>query len=132
MKPLRIYLAGPMRKFADADYNFPAFMTAAALLRMRGHYVVNPAELDLEDGKATWSPAEGRINLSRDFTEEDALRRDAQRALEAQCNAIVLLPEWEDSVGANKELTMMRDVFRWAAYIYEGDGEIRQLEPQSV
>ncbi len=41
----RIYLAGPMTGLPD--YNFPAFMKAAAYLRSQGAIVFNPAENDL-------------------------------------------------------------------------------------
>lgn len=123
----RIYLAGPMRKFAAENYNFPLFMTAAALLRMRGHVVVNPAELDLRDGKAEWSPAENRINLSRSFTVQDALARDLHEALKAGCDTIVLLPQWRDSEGATDEYRTMHEVLKWGAFEYAGDGEIAPL-----
>lgn len=114
-KTRTIYLAGPMSKFAAQDYNFPLFFTVAALLRMQGHRVVNPAELDIREGKAEWSPAEGRINLSKHFTMRDAMRRDVLEALLARCDTIVLLPEWQDSEGAKQELQIMRDIFKWEA-----------------
>lgn len=43
---MRIYLAGPMRGYAE--FNFPAFHAAAARLREQGHTVFNPAERDIE------------------------------------------------------------------------------------
>lgn len=38
----RIYIAGPMSGLPD--FNYPAFQTAAAVLRAQGHHVENPTE----------------------------------------------------------------------------------------
>jgi hypothetical protein len=117
---IRIYIAGAMRGIPNQ--NFAAFFTAEALLTMKGHRVVNPARLDLETGVAFWSPSENRISMSPDFTFEDAMRRDAA-AMAGQCEAIVLLPGWEKSQGANTELGFAR-TFGFRVYLYKEGGEI--------
>lgn len=128
---VRLYLAGPMTKHRDKDYNFRAFYTAAALLRMKGYEIVNPAELDILQGQAHWSPSEGRVSLSQYFTFADAMRRDGHELSDPRTHGIVLLPAWEDSVGARKELDMAR-LFGLKVYVYLGDGEIQRLKEENA
>jgi hypothetical protein len=90
---MRIYVAGPMR--GRVGYNWPAFDEAARVLRLAGHDVVNPAELDRRDG-LTESTAVTRAEV------EMLLRRDCREL--AACGAIYLLPGWEASEGAQREL----------------------------
>lgn len=104
---MKLYLAGPMRGYGN--YNFQSFFFAEAMLRMRGHEVENPARMDIEEGKAAWIESENRIAVSKDFTIEDALRRDIL-AMAQGCEGIVLLPGWEKSEGANKELDFARTI----------------------
>ena len=80
----RAYLSGPMTGMPDL--NFPAFHAAAADLRSRGVDVVNPAEINTDIGKS-WKAC---------------LRADV--AALCDCDAIVLLPGWERSNGAQLEL----------------------------
>lgn len=83
-KPKRIYVAGPMTGILD--HNFPAFHAAANRLREAGWDVVNPAD-----------NFGGRTDLPR----ERYLRADV--ALLVQCDAIAMLPGWENSLGAGLE-----------------------------
>lgn len=69
------------------DKNFPAFMKGAGALRDKGHFVVNPAELDIGEPETTW---------------EACLRRDLRELL--KCNGIATLPGWKKSRGANLEI----------------------------
>lgn len=80
----RIYIAGPMT--GVAKHNFPAFHAAARLLEQDGWEVVNPAE-----------NFGGRTDLPRTAY----LRADV--ALLVHCDAIAMLPGWEDSDGAKLE-----------------------------
>ena len=80
----KIYLSGPMAGLPD--HNYPAFFAAAAELRAAGHEVVNPAELNPEHDRP-WV---------------DCLRTDIREL--CSCEAIALLPGWENSKGANLEL----------------------------
>ncbi len=79
---MKTYLSGPMSGIEDS--NFLAFHKWAALLRAQGHDVVSPAEIQ-EAG--TW---------------ELCLRADLREM--CNCDAIALMPGWENSKGANLEL----------------------------
>jgi hypothetical protein len=79
----RIYVAGPMSGLPE--FNYPAFHEAARRLRALAYAVENPAECL---GGAGWD------------------WRDYMRACIPQllmCNAVALLPGWEDSKGARTE-----------------------------
>jgi hypothetical protein len=102
------------------DYNFREFYTAAALMEMRGHAVSNPASMDVIGGQAYDSPVDGGIVMAPNWTIQDALRRDFIEMAES-CDSIVLLPGWEKSVGANKELEFARTI-GLDVYEYVGDG----------
>jgi len=78
-----IYLSGPMTGYIDD--NFAAFNYVAQVLRMRGFYIVNPAEMGkIED--ACWA---------------DYLKRDVRILLE--CTGVIRLPGWQQSSGATIE-----------------------------
>jgi hypothetical protein len=74
------------------NFNRPAFHAAAAELRAAGYEVVNPAELDESepitnpDGPGAW---------------ERYMRRDIPHL--CKCDALALLPGWEQSKGARLE-----------------------------
>ena len=79
----KIYLAGPMSNYEN--YNFPAFHSAAALLRSQGFEVISPAE----------------INPNTSMEWGDCMRADI--AALVTCEMIQLLPGWENSKGATLE-----------------------------
>lgn len=79
----KTYIAGPMTGIKDL--NFPAFHQAAEWLRGMGHEVVNPAEIN-PDHHMSW---------------EACMRSDIAELV--TCDAIMLLPGWEDSRGAKLE-----------------------------
>ena len=94
----RIYVAGPMRFYAE--HNFPAFDAAAKELRRAGWEVVSPAELD-------------RLAHVHEFTDplppgflRQAMKRDL--ASICDCDALCLLPGWEQSAGSQVELTLAK------------------------
>lgn len=104
---MNIYLAGPMRGYKD--FNFPAFMAAAAALRRQGHTVFNPAERDLErdieEGREhTYKNETGDITLAeaKGFDRRTAIMDDLTYIVK-KADAIALLPGWEISKGANAE-----------------------------
>lgn len=98
----RIYCAGPMSNHPD-DFNFPAFFKASEELEKQGYEAVNPAQLDIDAGYTLeklkqLSPAEHQEFL------KDAVKRDLA-ALQT-CQAIAMLPGWENSKGAKAELAV--------------------------
>lgn len=87
----RIYISGPMTGLPDN--NFPAFDEAAAALRACGYEVVNPAEID---------PGVSVDVVGKAAFWQACMRADI-RAL-CDCDALALLPGWQDSDGAHLEL----------------------------
>ena len=95
----RCYIAGPMRGIPNL--NRPAFYAAeAALLAAGWDRVFNPARMDDElDGRVVenGTPASWRHYAKRDLAVLiDTLRGEAG-------DAVVLLPGWQNSKGANAE-----------------------------
>lgn len=82
---MAIYISGPMTGYPD--HNFPAFESAANRLRLIGHDVVSPHELDPSTNKQ-WA---------------DYLRADLLAMLE-RCDAVATLHGWEKSRGATLEV----------------------------
>ncbi len=91
----RIYISGPMRGLPDM--NRRAFWNAAHYLRGFGHDVVNPHEIN-----GSWEIRMEERGLKPRGA--DYLERDIRELL--HCDAIVLLPGWENSVGARCELAV--------------------------
>lgn len=73
-----------------ANFNFPAFHSAARSLRQAGYDVVSPAEVS-PDQSRSWN---------------EAMRIDLRAMLE--CDTVALLPGWEDSKGAKIESELAR------------------------
>lgn len=91
-RPMKTYLAGPMRGYAE--HNYPAFREAAKQLRALGYEVFNPAEhapMPLEGTE----PEQADIRLW--------MRQDLAWICE-EAEAIVVLPGWERSLGAKAEV----------------------------
>lgn len=99
------YIAGPMTN--RADFNFPAFDAVAAARRAEGRTVFNPHERDAEqypgidDAEATKVGDVVALGAEVGFSLAAAMRWDLPRV--AECERIVLLPEWETSSGARAE-----------------------------
>ena len=101
------YTAGPMRGIPQ--YNFPLFFQAEGMLQLWGYKVYNPARMDISDKRAHYNHNSGDVILDNSFKMEDALRRDFETIL-AHCNFVVVLPGWEKSEGAQKEVAFARSV----------------------
>lgn len=102
----RIYIAGPMQGYPE--FNFPRFNAVAACMRLQGNTVVfNPAEKDIErhngtniaTGNATGSLASAKAEHG--FNLRQALKEDT--AFICGADAIIMLPGWEKSNGAQAE-----------------------------
>jgi Domain of unknown function (DUF4406) len=83
------YLAGPMQGITN--HNHPAFYKAAEDLRACGHTIVNPAEY-------------GRLVTGW----QDVMKRDIHALL--WCDAVIVLPGWEKSRGAQLETAIAWDL----------------------
>src|SRR5258708_31519884 len=76
-RPVKVYLAGPMRGLPDL--NRAAFLDAAELLRASGHEVVHPAEHNIANGPDVRTAVAWGL------------------AQVCWCDVIVVLSGWEDS-----------------------------------
>lgn len=80
---MKLYLAGPMTGYPDL--NFPHFHATAAQLRLQGHEVVNPAEINA-DTSAEWAAC---------------MKQDIAQLV--TCDGIAVLTGWDASRGARLE-----------------------------
>ena len=101
---MRIYLAGPMTHLPH--FNFPAFHTAAYVLRRQGHDVFNPAEEDIKrqgfDVSLDNPTGDPKLVAAQGFDLRAALSADTKYICE-EADAIAMLPGWENSKGARAE-----------------------------
>ena len=100
---MRAYLCGPMSHLPQ--FNIPAFDAAAKHLRAQGISIVSPAELDgPEFRKACLASVDGELpQIEQGGTWGELLARDVKLIADEQIEAIVVLPGWEHSRGANLE-----------------------------
>jgi hypothetical protein len=97
-----IYIAGPMRGFEDG--NFPAFDRQARVLERQGWTVINPAEMDRQEGE----PPNGHMDFdpATDYEDREFMREALERDLVAicrDCTAMYMMSEFETSRGAKAE-----------------------------
>lgn len=97
MKPIRVYISGPITGYPDA--NEEAFRAAAKALQARGHDTVVPHDIRpwAHNGVCPRGYAAMAGHSSACY-----LRADIIEML--QCDVVVTLPGWEDSVGARTEV----------------------------
>jgi hypothetical protein len=98
---VKVYLAGPMRGIAE--FNFPAFIDAAAKLRAFGYEVWSPAERDINSGFDPTGMRGDNDELGPSgFNLREALAEDLAYVTR-EADIVVLLPGWEKSIGAAAE-----------------------------
>jgi len=97
---LRIYISGPIT--GKHDLNRSAFLSAWAALEAAGYKAINPL----------WNG----LPVSADWCEH--MRADIKLLMD--CNAIVMLPEWEASRGAEIERQVAQAV---GIRVFESVGE---------
>jgi hypothetical protein len=100
-RPLRVYVAGPMR--GRPAFNFPAFDAATARLRAEGHEVFSPAEHDRTGGFDPTGMTGHEDLAALGFDLRAALAVDLAW-ITGEADAIYLLDGWESSSGARAEL----------------------------
>lgn len=99
----KFYLAGPMSGYPQ--FNFPAFIAAAADLRERGYEIISPAELDDSDTQAAamaspdGAPGSGSVDGK---TWGDFLARDVKIVAD-KVDGVIFLDGWDKSRGARLE-----------------------------
>jgi hypothetical protein len=124
----RLYLAGPMSGYPD--FNFPAFVQAAAQLRRFGYKVVSPHETACSDGSFAGSK-----------TWEDYMRADIAVMMQG-ADAIATLPErdgFPPSRGMRVEVNLakslgwqVRPVAVWLQQVWFGELKQGQMLPARV
>lgn len=97
----QIYIAGPMSGMPE--FNFPAFFAAQKMLEAQGWKVWNPAEKDGEADLDTEAVKTGdaKLALEKGFDFREAYLWDLTKVV--QSDAILMLPDWENSPGARGE-----------------------------
>jgi len=107
---MKAYLAGPMR--SKPQFNYPLFMGAAKALRAVGWEIFNPAEMDLEaegtdlsmslddQHRHAGTPLVARVYAHRD------VNTIIHRLKAEDGDAIIVLPDWEESIGAKAEVAV--------------------------
>ena len=84
------------------EFNFPAFMKTTAKLRRQGHLVFNPAERDIAAGVSVKTPKQMAKAAARGLAHY--MQFDLVEVCKA--DAVVVLPEWWNSVGARMEVAV--------------------------
>ena len=104
MNDMTYYIAGPMSWYPQ--FNVPLFDEVTAKLRELGNTVISPAELDsAEIRKAALASETGDPGVITGTIESygEIIGRDVEVIID-KVDALVLLPEWECSTGANIEV----------------------------
>ena len=105
---MKLYLANKMRGMPYYNWNW--FEAAAKVCRAKGHEVVSPTEIDEATGVVDVERAEDGTILSVQLTSRYSFGAVIGRDLDAveDCDAIVMGPDADDSIGARMELEVAR------------------------
>lgn len=119
-----VYVAGPMS--GKRGCNFEAFDEAAADLRRVGFKVTSPAEMDDDETRALSRASEncGPEAMKPGETWEKLLARDLRIVIEV--DAVVTLPGWTKSRGANLEVAIAKSLAK-PALLYPSLNPVRAL-----
>lgn len=100
-------------------YNFPLFDKISEIVRSHGAEAVNPADIDREhEGTKDEDLPENGAECTGTGDQREIAKRDLNAVLD--CDGIVMLPSWENSIGAKAELAAAE----WAGLkIFHTDGE---------
>lgn len=119
-KPIEtFYIAGPMTGIAQ--FNFPAFDQATHRIRSMGYKAISPAEMDRANG-FNETKCDGFEPLT-DAQRQQFARNDIDALLKVE--AVVLLPGWEKSTGAQNEVRIAKML---GLTIYEFDANIEYMD----
>lgn len=100
---MKFYLSGPMTGLPQ--FNYPLFAEVSTKLRAAGLTVFSPHEA---------------LGGHGDRTREEYMREDLKQLLE--CDAIILLPDWEKAAGAILEVDIA-DQCGLDVYVYRDTDE---------
>lgn len=106
MKPLHLYLAGPMRRYSE--FNFPAFFATEATLQDLGVEVYNPARRDVEHAGFDPAGMTGFEDLAELGFNLRASLADDLAFIALESDGICVLPGWSFSSGAVAEVAVAR------------------------
>lgn len=127
-----IYISGPMR--GHDDLNFPAFFEAEELAReyFSDADFLNPAREDMLRFNLLVSPRDAGLwlNTEGNFTHDDlrAALRDDLSYIADKSTAVIALPGWEDSRGAQAEVATA-DALGIPVYYFEPGIGFRLVTP---
>lgn len=127
-----IYISGPMR--GHDDLNFPAFFEAEELAReyFPDADFLNPAREDMLRFNLLASPRDAGLwlNTEGNFTHDDlrAALRDDLSYIADKSTAVIALPGWEDSRGAQAEVATA-DALGIPVYYFEPGIGFRLVTP---
>lgn len=100
---MKIYLCGPMSGIPES--NAPAFREAALQLRLAGHNVISPLEVDEQEGlNLTFIDGKNENLVAQGTTYGTVLARDIKLLFDNGIEAIVSLEGWMNSRGARLEM----------------------------
>lgn len=102
---MKAYLAGAMSGLPE--HGFPLFRDAAVDLRARGLNIVSPVELDESEGFDALT--EPDVSPGSEKWAE-FLARDVRVVADPSIEAVIVLPGWERSRGANLEVRVARSL----------------------
>ena len=101
---MKVQLIAPMRGISN--YNYPALDAARDLLVAAGHEVWSPADHDRARGWTTELECPYTVEVTAEFDYEKAMEACLVSLIDQ--DAAVVLSGWEESSGAQREVTECR------------------------